>query len=32
VPFTTDTLPAGTYFLVMTTPSDRITRRVDVAK
>lgn len=32
VPFTTDTLPAGTYFLVMTTPTDRITRRVDVAK
>lgn len=32
VPFTTDTLLAGAYFLVLTTPSDRITRRVDVTK
>jgi len=32
VPFSTETLPAGTYFLVCTTPSDRLTQRVDIAK
>lgn len=32
VPFNTTDLPAGPYFLVLTTPSDRISRRVDVAK
>jgi hypothetical protein len=32
VPFETSDLSAGPYFLVLTTPSDRISRRVDVAK